>query len=79
MRQSTIIFGTLSLAFIVYITVRGQLESYKDLFSSAPPINEVEAQTETDTDKANESESGNWTLPDLEKVLENWLGNEGFI
>lgn len=33
MRQSNVIFGTLLLAFIVYITMRGQLPGYLDLFT----------------------------------------------
>lgn len=32
MRQSNIIFGSLLFAFIVYITIRGQLPGYLDLF-----------------------------------------------
>lgn len=32
MRQSTVIFGTLLLAFIVYITLRDQLPEYLALF-----------------------------------------------
>lgn len=32
MRQSNVIFGALLFAFIVYITVRGQLPAYLDLF-----------------------------------------------
>lgn len=33
MRQSTIIFGAIVFAFIVYITLRGQLQSYLSLFT----------------------------------------------
>jgi hypothetical protein len=33
MRQSTIIFGTILVAFVMYITLRGQLNSYLGLFS----------------------------------------------
>jgi hypothetical protein len=32
LRQSNVIFGTLVFAFIVYITVRGQLPGYLNLF-----------------------------------------------
>lgn len=32
MRQSNVIFATLLFAFIVYITIRGQLPAYLDLF-----------------------------------------------
>lgn len=35
MRQSTIIFGTLVFAFVIYITVRGQLPAYFSLFTGA--------------------------------------------
>lgn len=34
MRQSNVIFGTLIFMFIVYITMRGQLPAYLDLFKS---------------------------------------------
>lgn len=34
MRQSTVIFGGLLAAFVIYITVRGQLPGYLNLFSS---------------------------------------------
>lgn len=34
MRQSTVTFGVILFAFIVYITVRGQLPSYIALFKS---------------------------------------------
>ena len=37
MRQSNVIFGTLIFAFIVFITMRGQLPAYLDLFKSKPP------------------------------------------
>lgn len=39
MRQSTVIFASLIFAFVIYITVRGQLDDYIDLFKpngSAP-------------------------------------------
>jgi hypothetical protein len=32
MKQSTVIFGTLMFAFVMYITLRGQLPAYLDLF-----------------------------------------------
>lgn len=32
MRQSTLIFGALIFAFVIYITMRGQLPAYVDLF-----------------------------------------------
>lgn len=48
MRQSTIIFGSLSAAFIIYITVRGQLEDYKALFNSS--VAEVENDAEISSD-----------------------------
>jgi len=35
MRQSNIIFGTLLLAFVIYITLRGQLPEYIALFTGA--------------------------------------------
>lgn len=35
MRQSTVIFGVLIFAFVVYITMRGQLPAYLALFSSS--------------------------------------------
>ena len=35
MRQSTAIFGTLILAFVIYITLRGQLPRYLSLFTGA--------------------------------------------
>lgn len=38
MRQSTIIFGTLLLAFVIYITLRGQLPAYLGLFTGANPV-----------------------------------------
>ena len=34
MRQSTVIFGVMIFAFVVYITMRGQLPDYLALFSS---------------------------------------------
>lgn len=34
MRQSTIIFGVLLFAFLMYITLRGQLPAYLALFSA---------------------------------------------
>jgi len=37
LRQSNVIFGTLIFAFIVFITMRGQLPAYIDLFKSKPP------------------------------------------
>ncbi len=37
MRQSNVIFGTILLAFIVYITMRGQLPAYLDLFKKGKP------------------------------------------
>jgi len=37
LRQSNVIFGTLIFAFIVFITMRGQLPAYLDLFKSKPP------------------------------------------
>lgn len=36
MRQSTITFGVILFAFVVYITMRGQLPAYLDLFKSKP-------------------------------------------
>lgn len=33
MKQSNVIFGTLLLAFVIYITLRGQLPAYLSLFS----------------------------------------------
>lgn len=36
MKQSTIIFGAILFAYVVYITMRGQLPAFLDLFSSAP-------------------------------------------
>lgn len=36
MRQSTVIFGAILFAFVVYITMRGQLDDYIDLFKSKP-------------------------------------------
>lgn len=35
MKQSTVIFATLTFAFVVYITLRGQLPAYLALFSSS--------------------------------------------
>jgi len=37
LRQSNVIFGTLIFAFLVFITMRGQLPAYLDLFKSKPP------------------------------------------
>lgn len=34
MKQSTVTFGVLLFAFVVYITLRGQLPSYLSLFTS---------------------------------------------
>lgn len=36
MRQSNVIFGTLLFAFLVYVTMRGQLPQYLDLFKAKP-------------------------------------------
>lgn len=35
MKQSTIIFGAILFAYVIYITMRGQLPAFLDLFSSA--------------------------------------------
>lgn len=35
MKQSTIIFGAIVFAFVIYITVRGQLPDYLALFSGS--------------------------------------------
>lgn len=55
MRQSTIIFGSLLLAFVIYITLRGQLPSYLGLFtgkgSSSTANTNNSGSTET-TDKS---------------------------
>lgn len=35
MRQSTVIFGTLLLGFVIYVTIRGQLPAYMSIFTGA--------------------------------------------
>jgi hypothetical protein len=35
MKQSTVIFGTILTAFVIYITLRGQLNDYLGLFSGS--------------------------------------------
>lgn len=47
MRQSTIIFGSLLFAFIIYITLLGQLPSYLGLFS---PKKNVAKQEQNNSD-----------------------------
>lgn len=41
MRQSTIIFGVIVFAFIVYITLRGQLSGYLSLFTKGDGAEQI--------------------------------------
>lgn len=53
MRQSNIIFGTLLFAFVIYITLRGQLPEYIALFTGASP-NTAATDNQTSENNSND-------------------------
>ena len=55
MRQSTIIFGSLLLAFVIYITLRGQLPAYLGLFTGKGTTATTDSSTKTSPDKSSSS------------------------
>ena len=60
MRQSTIIFGSLLLAFVVYITLRGQLPSYLNLFTGKGANTNSKGSTATQNNSTDSKSSNNF-------------------
>jgi hypothetical protein len=58
LRQSTVIFGTLLFAFIVYITLRGQLPAYLDLFKPGANTSSPIASSGVATSSASSGSGG---------------------
>ena len=58
MRQSTVIFGTLLAAFVIYITIRGQLPSYLSLFTGATTEPVAPKNSTTNDNKGSSGNSG---------------------
>lgn len=57
MRQSNVIFGVLIFAFVIYITLRGQLPAYLSLFTGAnTPANDTNNENKS-ADKTDPLES----------------------
>jgi hypothetical protein len=67
-RQSTVIFGSLVFAFIVYITLRGQLPDYLALFSSKP-------SSSAPASNADKTSGSNSVFGDFSKYLPENLSN----
>jgi hypothetical protein len=81
MKQSNVIFATLIFSFILYVTMRGQLPAYLDLFkpkskddkstakqSPLPSIGDIfgkDGSPATDIEK----QVGDWTLNKLKDVF----------
>ena len=58
MRQSTVIFGTLLAAFVIYITIRGQLPSYLSLFTGGTTGPVAPKNSTTNDSKGSSGNSG---------------------
>ena len=78
MRQSTVLFGALLFAFIVYITLRGQLDDYLALFSSAPsPSASAGNADKTSTSSGSLGEFEKYFPKDLIKNMGDIFSNMG--
>lgn len=68
MKQSTIIFVTLLVAFVIYITIRGQLPAYFSLFTGA---NVGNVSKDNSDNKSNNGATGDWsnTLAEFDKLM----------
>ena len=80
MRQSTIIFGTLLAAFVIYITLRGQLPDYFALFTGAPSTSGdttsaeiIPSETAKTSGTSNPLKTG-----DFQKTMDSLLG-KGYV
>jgi hypothetical protein len=71
-RQSTIIFGTLLAAFVIYITLRGQLPDYLALFTKAAPSN-------TETKEAEQTSKPLYTPEGFKSWMDGLELGERFI
>lgn len=66
MKQSNIIFATLLAAFVIYVTIRGQLPAYFSLFTgggAAPVTNSEQGEPDSESNGA----TGDWN-PLAEKL-----------
>jgi len=50
--QTNIMFGAILVAFIIYVTVRGQLPQYIDIFKPPPPMKTSNNSTSSDISTA---------------------------
>lgn len=78
MRQSTVIFGVLILAFVIYITMRGQLPAYLALFSSSSSTPAPQTQNDNTSKTIDWGAVAGGDLGAIGDLVRNTLPKVGF-